>query len=158
MSLLSALLSSDITQVYDGTAFLQDHPGGAESILLASGMDSSEDFNAIHSAKAKKMLDDYYIGDLDDSAPSKTSVCSPLLQSRTECQQSEMCFCSAESDWRFWLHSVSAMIEHGVKLLHGQQNCPAGMKASQACVIPQDHSCLVCMQCQRRVLHSLSSL
>ena len=56
-------------QVYDGTAFLQDHPGGAESILLASGMDSTEDFNAIHSAKAKKMLDDYYIGDLDDSAP-----------------------------------------------------------------------------------------
>lgn len=63
--------SSLCLQVYDGTAFLADHPGGAESILLASGMDSSEDFNAIHSAKAKKMLDDYYIGDLDDSAPSK---------------------------------------------------------------------------------------
>lgn len=80
--------SSDTAQVYDGTAFLQDHPGGAESILLASGMDSSEDFNAIHSAKAKKMLDDYYIGDLDDSAPSKISVCSPLLPSSMECLQS----------------------------------------------------------------------
>lgn len=55
--------------MYDGTPFLKDHPGGAESILLASGMDSSDDFNAIHSAKAKKMLEQYYIGELDDSAP-----------------------------------------------------------------------------------------
>ena len=56
--------------MYDGTAFLKDHPGGAESILLAAGMDSSDDFNAIHSAKAKKMVEDYYIGEFDDSAPS----------------------------------------------------------------------------------------
>lgn len=58
--------------MYDATAFLADHPGGAESILLASGMDSTEDFDAIHSSKAKKMLEDYYIGDLDDSAPSES--------------------------------------------------------------------------------------
>lgn len=37
--------------------------------MLASGMDSTDDFNAIHSAKAKKMVEDYYIGDFDDSAP-----------------------------------------------------------------------------------------
>ena len=58
-------------QVYDGTAFLKDHPGGAESILLAAGMDSTDDFNAIHSAKAKKMVEEYYVGEFDDSAPSK---------------------------------------------------------------------------------------
>jgi len=56
--------------VYDGTAFLKDHPGGAESILLASGMDSSDDFNAIHSVKAKRMLNDYEIGVYDETAPS----------------------------------------------------------------------------------------
>ena len=54
--------------MYDATAFLKDHPGGADSILLASGIDASDDFNAIHSAKAKKMVEEYYIGDLDDSA------------------------------------------------------------------------------------------
>lgn len=58
-------------QVYDGTGFLKDHPGGAESILLAAGMDSSDDFNAIHSAKAKKMVEEYYIGEFDENAPSK---------------------------------------------------------------------------------------
>lgn len=67
-------------QVYDGTAFLKDHPGGAESILLAAGMDSSDDFNAIHSAKAKKMVEDYYIGEFDDTAPSKQCFCIHLKE------------------------------------------------------------------------------
>lgn len=29
---------------------------GADSILIVAGMDATEDFNAIHSAKAKAML------------------------------------------------------------------------------------------------------
>lgn len=51
-------------QVYDGTPFLADHPGGAESILISAGMDATDEFNSIHSSKAKAMLADYYIGDL----------------------------------------------------------------------------------------------
>ena len=65
--------------MYDATAFLRDHPGGAESILLASGMDASDDFNAIHSAKAKKMVEEYYIGDLDDSAGMPLLALQALL-------------------------------------------------------------------------------
>ena len=65
--------------MYDATAFLRDHPGGAESILLASGMDASDDFNAIHSAKAKKMVEEYYIGDLDDSAGIPLMALQALL-------------------------------------------------------------------------------
>ena len=34
-------------EVYDGTAFLGDHPGGAASITSAAGLDVSEDFLAI---------------------------------------------------------------------------------------------------------------
>jgi nitrate reductase (NAD(P)H) len=33
--------------VYDGTAFLEDHPGGATSITASAGLDVSEDFLAI---------------------------------------------------------------------------------------------------------------
>lgn len=33
--------------VYDGTAYLQDHPGGAQSILTSAGSDVTEDFMAI---------------------------------------------------------------------------------------------------------------
>jgi nitrate reductase (NAD(P)H) len=51
-------------KVYDGTAFLDAHPGGADSILIAGGQDATEDFDAIHSAKAKTMLDAYYVGEL----------------------------------------------------------------------------------------------
>ena len=38
-------------KVYDATPFLEDHPGGADSILIATGADATEDFNAIHSNK-----------------------------------------------------------------------------------------------------------
>ena len=50
--------------VYDGTPYLQDHPGGASSILLAGGLEATEDFEAVHSTRAWEMLKDYYIGPL----------------------------------------------------------------------------------------------
>lgn len=34
-------------EVYDGTAFLPDHPGGAQSIFSAAGLDCSDEFLAI---------------------------------------------------------------------------------------------------------------
>lgn len=43
-------------EVYDGTGFLRDHPGGESSILLVAGEDASEDFRAIHSADARARL------------------------------------------------------------------------------------------------------
>ena len=79
----------NLLQVYDISAFLAEHPGGAaileensgartetlpllnsiESlhilILILSGLDSSEQFeDAGHSLDAREMLSDYYIGDL----------------------------------------------------------------------------------------------
>ena len=50
--------------MYDGTPFLKEHPGGADSIMLAAGQDASDEFDAIHSTKAKAMLEDYYVGEL----------------------------------------------------------------------------------------------
>ena len=34
-------------EVYDGSTFLKEHPGGAQSILSAAGLDSSDEFMAI---------------------------------------------------------------------------------------------------------------
>lgn len=51
-------------QVYDATPFLKDHPGGADSILINAGTDCTDEFDAIHSDKAKKLLEDYRIGEL----------------------------------------------------------------------------------------------
>lgn len=55
-------------RVYDTTSYLKDHPGGAASILLNAGGDATEEFLAIHSEKARKMLDDFYIGELSEQA------------------------------------------------------------------------------------------
>ncbi|XBI75414.1 hypothetical protein VPH35_068784 [Triticum aestivum] len=50
--------------VNDCTAFLKDHPGGADSILINAGTDCTEEFDAIHSDKAKALLDAHRIGQL----------------------------------------------------------------------------------------------
>ncbi|CAG7916595.1 unnamed protein product [Penicillium olsonii] len=72
-------------EVYDGTGFLEGHPGGAISITSSAGLDVSEDFLAIReshiipisrpltnnlsdSETAKKMMPDYHIGTLDQAS------------------------------------------------------------------------------------------
>ena len=55
-------------KVYDCTEYLDLHPGGADSILINAGEDATEDFVAIHSTKATKMLEKFYVGDLDESS------------------------------------------------------------------------------------------
>ncbi|EGN92384.1 hypothetical protein SERLA73DRAFT_79664 [Serpula lacrymans var. lacrymans S7.3] len=51
-------------EVYDGTPFLNEHPGGGDSIVLVAGEDASEDFMAIHSAEGKALLAEHHIGTL----------------------------------------------------------------------------------------------
>lgn len=70
-------------KVYDSTPFLEDHPGGASSILITAGTDCTEDFEALHSSKAWKMLDKYEIGALGDTptttaAPARTVTMAPI--------------------------------------------------------------------------------
>ena len=55
-------------KVYDCTEYLELHPGGVDSIMINGGADATEDFVAIHSTKATKMLEKYYIGDLDKAS------------------------------------------------------------------------------------------
>ncbi|KAJ7965621.1 Nitrate reductase [Quillaja saponaria] len=62
--------------VYDCTRFLLDHPGGADSILINAGSDVTEEFDAIHSDKAKNMLEDYRIGELVTTGYSSDSATS----------------------------------------------------------------------------------
>lgn len=61
-------------QVYDATPYLEDHPGGAASIVMNAGEDATEEFLAIHSEKAKKMLEDYYIGEVADADQAATEA------------------------------------------------------------------------------------
>ncbi|KAF1949020.1 hypothetical protein CC80DRAFT_430120 [Byssothecium circinans] len=55
-------------EVYDGTKFLEEHPGGAQSIISAAALDSTDEFMAIHSETAKAMMPTYHIGTLDPTS------------------------------------------------------------------------------------------
>ena len=54
--------------VYDCTEYLELHPGGIDSITINAGDDATEDFVAIHSAKATQMLEKFYIGELQPTS------------------------------------------------------------------------------------------
>lgn len=54
--------------VYDGTSFLDGHPGGASSIIGAAAQDVTEEFMTIHSENARLMMSDYHVGMLDETA------------------------------------------------------------------------------------------
>ena len=62
-------------EVYEGSSFLKEHPGGAQSIISAAGLDTSDEFMAIHSETAKGMMPGYHIGTLD--AKSKLALTEP---------------------------------------------------------------------------------
>jgi nitrate reductase (NAD(P)H) len=64
-------------QVYDATPYLQDHPGGAASITMNAGTDTTEDFVAVHSSKAWKLLEQYYIGDLVKEGETPPPAAAP---------------------------------------------------------------------------------
>ncbi|KAL7124523.1 hypothetical protein ABFS83_14G054100 [Erythranthe nasuta] len=73
-------------KVYDVTKFLDDHPGGDEVLVTATGKDATDDFEDVgHSTTAKAMLDEYYVGDIDSSTIStKTSYVPPKQVQQTQ--------------------------------------------------------------------------
>ncbi|KAF1995311.1 nitrate reductase [Amniculicola lignicola CBS 123094] len=68
-------------EVYDGTAFLEGHPGGAQSIISAAGLDATDEFMAIHSETAKAMMPTYHIGSLDEVSRRILQEGEPVLES-----------------------------------------------------------------------------
>ncbi|KAJ6853460.1 cytochrome b5 [Iris pallida] len=66
-------------KVYDVTPFMEDHPGGDEVLLAATGKDATNDFEDVgHSDSAREMMDKYYIGEIDMSTvPIKRAVIQP---------------------------------------------------------------------------------
>ena len=51
-------------RVYDASAWVVQHPGGAAALLRAGGRDASKDFD-FHSTRARKLWEKLLIGRLD---------------------------------------------------------------------------------------------
>ncbi|XP_031285531.1 cytochrome b5 [Pistacia vera] len=66
-------------KVYDVTKFLDDHPGGDEVLLSATGKDATDDFEDVgHSSSAKAMMDELCVGHIDSSTiPTKVKYTPP---------------------------------------------------------------------------------
>ena len=66
-------------KVYDVTNFLEDHPGGDDVLLSATGKDATDDFEDVgHSTSARSMMDEFLVGKIDSSTiPTKTEYRPP---------------------------------------------------------------------------------
>merc|ERR1712000_71204 len=76
-------------KVYDITSFVDDHPGGDEVLKDTAGRDATIEFDDVgHSEEAVKMMEKYYIGELEGgkptakATPTKAKVAPPSQQSR----------------------------------------------------------------------------
>ncbi|CAL0305406.1 unnamed protein product [Lupinus luteus] len=68
-------------KVYDLTSFIEDHPGGAEVILAATGKDGTSDYDAAgHSDYAIEMMEKYFIGKIDTTNVPQTRKYTPPEQ------------------------------------------------------------------------------
>ncbi|KAK9672400.1 hypothetical protein RND81_12G098100 [Saponaria officinalis] len=66
-------------KVYDVTPFMEDHPGGDEVLLSATGKDATNDFEDVgHSDSAREEMQKLYIGEVDVSTvPAKRTYVPP---------------------------------------------------------------------------------
>ncbi|XP_054780062.1 cytochrome b5-like [Prosopis cineraria] len=66
-------------KVYNVTKFLEDHPGGDDALISATGKDATDDFEDVgHSTSAVAMMDEFYVGDIDSSTiPTKVKYTPP---------------------------------------------------------------------------------
>ncbi|MCD7445933.1 Cytochrome b5 isoform A [Datura stramonium] len=58
-------------KVYDVSSYLDEHPGGDDVVLDATGKDATDEFeDAGHSKSARELMEKFFIGELDSSSPS----------------------------------------------------------------------------------------
>ncbi|KAG6414651.1 hypothetical protein SASPL_122024 [Salvia splendens] len=66
-------------KVYDVTKFLDDHPGGDDILINATGKDATEDFDDIrHSPSAMTKMEEFLVGEIDVyTIPAKKAYAPP---------------------------------------------------------------------------------
>ena len=64
-------------RVYNITDYLDKHRGGNRLLLHYGGKDATEEFNRLnHTKKAQKILESYYIGDLEEEPKNCVIGCN----------------------------------------------------------------------------------
>ncbi|KAI4149521.1 MAG: hypothetical protein LQ341_001296 [Variospora aurantia] len=94
-------------EVYAGTSFMKEHPGGAQSIISAAGLDTTDEFMAIHSETAKSMMPGYHIGTLDEAA--RKTLSEPEVQPVNPSSEPEPTFLRPRAWTTAPLHSKTSV-------------------------------------------------
>ncbi|XP_061717819.1 uncharacterized protein LOC133525545 isoform X2 [Cydia pomonella] len=116
--------------VYDVTKFLEEHPGGEDTLLDAAGSDATQAFEDVgHSEDARELLQQYKIGTLPDGEKSKKAVPVQLCCKRQLCprnRQSCIIVCAP---------SNSCMNEHRMakKDRKAKNSTPSGKSSCSDC-------------------------
>ncbi|XP_068141265.1 cytochrome b5 isoform X2 [Drosophila tropicalis] len=72
-------------KVYDVTKFLNEHPGGEDSLIEVAGRDGTRGFQmAGHSSEAREIMVKYYIGDLAASDIKKKCPISDQITDQVD--------------------------------------------------------------------------
>ncbi|OVA14585.1 Cytochrome b5-like heme/steroid binding domain [Macleaya cordata] len=86
-------------KVYNVTEYLDEHPGGDDVLLNATGRDAIEDFEFVgHSKNARGLMQMYCIGELD-----KSSQVIPQQKVTTKKQTTELSQKSTEASFKYWV-------------------------------------------------------
>ncbi|XP_027153072.1 cytochrome b5 [Coffea eugenioides] len=90
-------------KVYDVSSYLNEHPGGDDVLIAATGKDATDEFeDAGHSKSARELMEKFCIGELDES-----SLAIPELEIVRAEQASDISKKIVEFTKRYWVVPVA---------------------------------------------------
>ncbi|KAG1056551.1 hypothetical protein G6F46_002069 [Rhizopus delemar] len=107
-------------KVYDISEFVEDHPGGAQVLLTHVGKDASDVFHAMHPESAYEILNNYFVGDIQDMPVKETASAQFALEMRQLRDQlkKEGYFHSSKLYYAYKVMSTLALCAVGLSLLY----------------------------------------
>ncbi|MCL7040934.1 hypothetical protein MKW94_009466 [Papaver nudicaule] len=94
-------------KVYNVTEYLDDHPGGDDVLVNATGRDAIEDFDLVgHSKSARELMENYLIGELDQ--PSVLHLQQQQQQQQQKvAQQTTQKPSESALNYKYWFIAVA---------------------------------------------------
>ncbi|KAI3971566.1 hypothetical protein MKW92_043634 [Papaver armeniacum] len=98
-------------KVYNVTKYLDDHPGGDDVLVNATGRDAIEDFDFVgHSKSARELMETYLIGELDPSSilqQQKEKATTTRQQQQTDQVNQKS---TESSAFKYWFISLAIAV------------------------------------------------
>ncbi|KAA8529314.1 hypothetical protein F0562_033887 [Nyssa sinensis] len=100
-------------KVYDVSSYLDEHPGGDDVVLAATGKDATEEFeDAGHSKSARELMETFCIGELDPSSPA-----IPELEISSKKESTEISKTLVNLTKLYWAVPVTfVQLKHNVRI------------------------------------------